>query len=68
MPKIFKYAVYDYYDMPVSGVLISIHDTLEEAKKAALHYTIYDCDGEAATEIWKIDGEANIAKKFVRVL
>lgn len=62
--KNFKYGVFDLYDSPIKGDLISTHSTLEEAKKAAIHYTIHDCDGEAFCEIWKINENK---KKFVRV-
>ena len=61
--KKFSYGVFDLYDN-LKGDLISVHSTLEEAKKAAIHYTIYDCDGEAFCEIWKI---IDNKEKFVRV-
>ncbi len=61
--KNFKFGVFDLYDN-LKGDLVSVHGTLEEAKKAAIHYTIHECDGEAFCEIWKI---TDSKKKFVRV-
>ena len=62
--KKFSYGVFDLYENLIKGDLVSTHDTLEEAKKAAIHYTIHECDGVAFCEIWKIDENK---KKFVRV-
>ena len=61
--KKFSYGVFDLYEN-MKGDLISVHSTLEEAKKAAIHYTIHDCDSEAFCEIWKIDENK---RKFVKV-
>lgn len=61
--KNFNYGVFDLYDN-LKGDLVSVHSTLEEAKKASIHYTIHDCDGEAFCEIWKLT-ENN--RKFVKV-